>query len=204
MEMVWSDKFKPTPPTAEVTEFVAPQSLPLFRWTSQTVLRDDVECFNASFGEPQDCPAGCFHGPGYGIRVGERVGWLGFEFDDGFVPLPSSYFDVFATDVILFDIDTWLVISNADWTTAWSGLVPTLARDPDTNRAALLSIAAILYTHHSASLALDLVNNPAIAADVGILTLISELPVVGSSDLYSEARSIAQGLLERVAATGQG
>lgn len=190
------EMFHPTPTTAKVNAFVAAQQLPLFRWTHQTLLRDGYECFYASFGEPQDCPAGCFYGSAYGIRVGDRVGWLGFESLDGYEPLPGSDFDVLATDSILFDIDTWLAISDADWTTAWHGLVPALARDPDTGRAALLSIAAILYTHHSRPLSLDLANNPAIAADVEILTLISELPVVGSPDIYGEARAIARTLLE--------
>ncbi len=190
------DVFTPTPTTTKVNEFVAAQGLPSFRWTDQTLMRDGYECFYASFGEPQDCPSGCFYGSAYGIRVGDRVGWLGFEDLDGYEPLPDSYFDVIATDDILFDIDTWLAIGDADWTTAWWGLVPTLARDPDTGRSALLSIAAILYTHHSRPLSLDLVNNPAIAADVEILTLISELPVVGSPDIYDEAREIARDLLE--------
>lgn len=192
------DAFTPTPTTAKVNEFVAAQGLPLFRWTDQTLLRDGYECFYASFGEPQDCPSGCFYGLAYGIRVGDRVGWLGFMDFDGYEPQPDSYFDVIATDDILFDIDTWLAISDADWTTAWLGLVPALARDPDTGRAALLSLAAILYTHHSRPLSLDLVNNPAIAADVEILTLISELPVVDAPDLYAEAREIARDLLEHI------
>ncbi len=194
----------PTPATAAVNEFVASQGLPLFHWTHQIVMRDGYECFGVSFGPGQDCPAGCFYSWAYGIRVGERVGWLGFENAWDFAPPPESCFDVLPTDAILFDFDTWLAISDADWSTAWNGLVPLLARDPDTARAALLNIATILYTHHSRLLALDLVNNPAVATDVEILTLLSELPVVGAYDLYSEARSIALGLLGSAAPPGLG
>jgi hypothetical protein len=196
------DEFKPTPATAAVTDFVADQNLPLLRWTHQVILRDNYECFYTTFGEPQDCPSGCIYEVGYGIRVGDRVGWLGFEYLSSYEPQPESYFDVTPSDAILFDFDTWLAISNANWSIAWEGLVPTLARDPDTDRAALLSIAAILYTHHSAALALDIVHNPVVATEVEILTLISELPVVGPGDIYSEARDIALRLLGGLVSPG--
>ena len=191
------EAFQPTPPTAAVNAFVESQSLPLFRYTHQVLIRDDVECFYSVFGEPQDCPSGCFYSYGFGLRYGDHLGWLNFDFANGYEAAPSSYFDVLSSDTALFDVDTWFVISDTNWAMAWQSVVPALARDEDTGRSALLSIAGILYTHHSLSMALDLVNNPAVAADVEILTLLSELPVVGvgDMDLYDEPRNRALELL---------
>ena len=185
----------PRQPTPAVRQFIADQDLPDVHDGRQILVSGPVEFFSAEYGSPQDCLSGCFYSSAYGLRYDDHIGWLYFNDYDGYEAPPDAYYDVLPTDEILFDVDYWFTISEANSSTFWQGLLPLLARDPDTGRDSLLNIAVLLYSHIDERLASDLVENPAVGIDAEILTLVSELPVAGEPDRYLEVRNRALELL---------
>jgi len=183
------------PVTQQVEDYVSSLDLPQVREIHQVLDRDPVEFFWVSFGPGQDCPSGCFYAKIFGVRVGDRVGWTYSDFTE-YEPSLAKRFDVLETDKELFHVDLWFVLSGEDWQSNWYGLMPTLARDADTDRIALLNIAVMLNTHYSKDLSLDLVYNPTVESDAEILGVLSELPVFWESDPYKETRDRALELLE--------
>jgi hypothetical protein len=102
-----------TEPTAgplpnDVVQFVSP--LPKLR--SATTVFEFPEkgflLFNATYGDPQDCPAGCFYSQAWGIKYAGQIGWI-----DG-APAGQPQYDVKPTDQFLFDDVLWSRIQK-EW-----------------------------------------------------------------------------------------
>ena len=183
-------------PTAPVREFVADAGLPGLQYAAQILRTPDLEFFCAVYGEPQDCPAGCAYSRGYGVRVGNRIGWMELMDQDGiYGSLADDFFDVTAADHALFERRVWDELEGADAVAARRALMPMLAKDPDTDRDALLGIAEQLYVRVSYTLAQDLVRNTAVAHDEGILVVLCGLPVTVGQDTYASVRAQAEVLL---------
>src|SRR3954469_12802521 len=91
-----------TPPLPDdVAQFVTP--LPKLR-TATTVFefpKKGFLLFTATYGDPQDCPAGCFYAQAWGIKYAGRIGWI-----EG-APVTTPRYDVKPTDQFLFDEVLW-------------------------------------------------------------------------------------------------
>src|SRR3954468_7737497 len=89
-----SEIIEPAPPQvpADVAEFVS--ALPKLR-SATTVFAFPEQgflLFSAFYGEPQDCPAGCFYAEAWGIKYAGRIGWI-----EG-APATEVRYDVRPTD----------------------------------------------------------------------------------------------------------
>src|SRR3954468_4637980 len=91
--------------------------------------------FTASYGEPQDCPSGCFYSTAWGIKYAGRIGWIYGA------PTMSSFYDVRTSDSFLFDETLWDRMEK-EWVGAEFRIV--LASDSDTPITALERLATRL------------------------------------------------------------
>src|SRR5712671_3353740 len=80
---------------SDVAQFLTP--LPKLRSASTVfaVPEKGFLLFTASYGDPQDCPAGCFYAQAWGIKYAGRIGWV--------YGAPGTRYDVRTTDEFLFD-----------------------------------------------------------------------------------------------------
>lgn len=180
-------------PTEAVLAFVDSQDVPLLRGTTQLAIRADLEFFRTEFGEPMDCQAGSVFLSANGLRLGERVGWLYVDGEQGFLPDRSAYFDVAAADTTLFATDLWddLGTGFPGRDLVWNLLLPLLAADPDTPPGTLLAIAGRLDGHIEPWVASRLLENPVARQDEAILQILASLPVF-QGDPYADVRSRAR------------
>jgi len=91
----------------DVAQFVAP--LPKLRSVSTVFSVPDQGflLFTASYGDAQDCPAGCFYAQSWGIKYAGQIGWVGVQRANAADPLSGKYYDVRSTDQFLFDESLW-------------------------------------------------------------------------------------------------
>jgi hypothetical protein len=156
---------------------------------------DEVEFFRLEYGPPQDCPAGCFFDSIVGVRSSTNLGWLHPRLDE---VADADYFDVRETDSVLWTEELWAELESTDQGVFWSGLMPTLAADPSTDREALLRIAERIETFITPHVGWELLENPSVESDREILTRLSQLPVY-QGDTYEPIRSKASELLDGLA-----
>ena len=122
----------------DVAGFVAP--LPNLRSVSAVFSVPDQGflLFTASYGDPQDCPAGCFYAQSWGIKYAGQIGWIGVSRANGFDPSTARYYDVRSTDQYLFDEALWNRLAK-EWIGAEFRVM--IACDPDTPPEALGRLA---------------------------------------------------------------
>lgn len=63
----------------DVQTFVRAEGLPKVRKVREVFALDSVRMYRVSYGEPQDCPSGCFYLGGTLLKVGSRLGWIGLD-----------------------------------------------------------------------------------------------------------------------------
>jgi hypothetical protein len=88
----------------------------------------DVAVFRVTYGEPQDCPSGCFYLDATGVRVGSRLGWTAQGV--GSTPTPAV-FVVAAEDSLRFTPRLLDDLKTADFY-AFTELAFALACSPNT------------------------------------------------------------------------
>ncbi len=158
---------------------------------------EDLQVFQVSYGEPQDCPSGCFYSKATGIKHNNKIAWISINNYDDFDIKDMQMYDFDSTDNYLFtDIFFNKLKSKDDWVYQYAFL-PLLAKDPSTPNETLLKIAKGLSSYIQPSLASSLLENPDVQQNKQILTIIANLPVF-SGDAYKEARSNAQNLLNNL------
>ncbi|MBK9304770.1 MAG: hypothetical protein IPM94_13085 [bacterium] len=193
--------WSPTPPSDEAAAFVAQEPFTPLQYTHQIMDWNGIELFVCKFGEGLDCPAGCIYSAAYGLNYGDRVGWIGFDHYHSYEPDSTRFYDFIGTDTMLFDADTWFALMTRDVHACFEMLMPALAADGDTGRGALLTLSTLLYTHESREIAENLVENPSLAEDAEILSILAALPVM-RYDMYAAARARAQELLDALGSPG--
>lgn len=100
-------------------------------------LRDDVNgllIFRASYGEPQDCPAGCFYSAAWGLAYRGQIGWIGVASPTG----TASLYDVKPQDSELFEDRLWDALKS---NYIFGAFRMMLACDADTPAATLVRLA---------------------------------------------------------------
>lgn len=92
-----------------IEAFVETAQLPSAQPTKiiYTVPAQALTFFTVSYGEPQDCLAGCFYSQGYGLQYQERIGWMSFDHFDQAVSdeviAALTRFDIRSSDTGLYD-----------------------------------------------------------------------------------------------------
>ena len=98
-------------------------------------LNDDatgILIFSASYGEPQDCPAGCFYAKAWGLAYRGQIGWIT-------APGPTAtVYDVKPDDSALFEDRLWNALSAHH---IFGRFRMMLACDADTPAATLVRLA---------------------------------------------------------------
>ena len=155
----------------------------------------NLQVFSVSYGEPQDCPSGCFFSDATGIKYGTKIGWISINDYDNINVSKLIMYDFGASDTYLYtDEFSQSLKSKNNWVYQ-NAFLPELTKDKDVPRNVLLKIANGLSSYIQPSLANNLLENSAVKNDSEILTIIANLPVF-SGDAYGEVRAKAQALLK--------
>lgn len=179
----------------DVLEFVASQQLPKTQDTEAILHIPDqqVVAFRVQYGEPNDCPSGCFYSVAFGLRYQTKIGWVRVEDYDQNDVSGLTYFDVDSADSHLFSSALWDDLNGADSWFYRHALLRAFAKDPDTPVGVLKRLAEGLYTYGDEYLGWLLLDHPKIVSNVEILTIIANLPAFGEG--YARLRAKAQELL---------
>lgn len=168
-----------------------------------TVAEGDVQMFGVAFGQPRDCPAGCFFSRGYGLKFRGRIGWMGLDAygGDDSVRTEVTYFDVQPEDSQLFKDTTRAQLEAAltdDGRTladpAYDQFLEMLAEDEDTPSDTLLDLAELLHDQYRPATGLALLENSVVRSNETILEVLAGLSASG----YKQVRSQAQDLLDQL------
>lgn len=132
-----------------ITSFIKAQKLPMLQESDIKTerLHEDVVMFTVGYGEPMDCPSGCFYSRAVGILFRGRAGWLTVDNYDRTADTvnAASYFDFRRTDQALFSEQfADQLISKDEY--AHGGLRRLLARDKDTPVSVLERLTANITT----------------------------------------------------------
>jgi hypothetical protein len=172
-----------TPPLPDdVAQFVTP--LPKLR-TATTVFEFPEKgflLFTATYGDPQDCPAGCFYAQAWGIKYAGRIGWIEAA------PVTTPRYDVKPTDQFLFDEVLWNRIEK-EW--IGGGFRMMLSCDFDTPTEALERLATRLPEDGWPFLADLLVDVAQRRDERRVAEIISQLGASTYNYSYSRAHAAA-------------
>ncbi len=165
--------------------FPRPQPVKSLYWDGT----EDVTVFLVSYGDPQDCPSGCYYAGAYGLKYRGKIGWL----TPGIVPM----FDLDSNDTFLFSDGFWTQLDvNANY--SYRGLyVPLMIKDSDTPVPVLKRIANGLSSYIMPYYGELLLANQHVVTNREILTILSVLPVF-QGDGYASIRRRALDLLSQL------
>lgn len=151
-------------------------SVGLYRDSSHGLL-----LFSTSFGEPQDCPSGCFYSSALGISYRGRAGWLVVNaYDDTATPVRAAgrMFETTDDDAYLFSL--FLGPTEPRFGAADSFIRPVLLSNllhsPVVPRALLQRKIDSLFGNLDQYMANLLVQLPTVRSDAGLLTSLAFLP----------------------------
>ena len=172
-------------------------SVGLYRDASHQLL-----IFSASFGEPQDCPAGCIYSSALGISYRGRAGWLVVDaFNDTATSgrTAARMFEPTRGDAYLFSLflgPTEPQFGAADWL-IYGPFLSNLLHSPVVPRALLQRKVDSLFGHLDQYMATLLIRLPTVRRDARLLTSLAFLPNGGPP--YDGARSSALSGLRALA-----
>ncbi len=190
----------PTSPTSSPIEtFVNSFDFPKMQGVNILIdiPEENIKVFQISYGEPQDCPSGCFFSRATGIKNNNKIAWISINNYDDFDVSNLQMYDFDSSDSYLFTDEFFNKLKSRDSWVYQYAFLPLLAKDPDTPNETLLKIAEALSSDIQPLLANSLLENPSVQQNKEILTIIANLPVF-SGDAYEEVRSKAQDLLNNL------
>lgn len=163
-----------------------------------------IEVFWVSFGEARDCPSGCFYSKAYGLKLRDRIGWMGIDAygRDDSVTTKVNYFDVQAGDSTLFDKDVRGQLEAAQEGSdrsyagaAYDHFLQMLAGDEDTPSSTLFDLAERLEEAYRPELGYALLENTIVRSSKPILEVLAGLSEEGR---YETIRDRARELLDEL------
>lgn len=177
------------PQDTSIEGWIRGQNLPK-QQPYKTVLQNPfIYIFRVQYGEPSDCPSGCFYASAVGIKFNNDIGWLQ-SYDTANIKR-WFFYDVRPSDNYLFSQTFWEDLLNTDQWIYYNALLPVLVKDNDTPIEALERITKGLYTYIYSYLGELLLLNSKANSDKDILTLLANLPV-SQGDAYSAVREKAK------------
>jgi len=103
------------------------------------IAAQNLKVFKVSYGEPQDCPSGCFYSNATGIKYGNKIGWISINDYDHINVSKLIMYDFDASDTYLYtDEFSQLLKSKDDW--AYHRFLQELSKDKDVPKNVLLKI----------------------------------------------------------------
>lgn len=177
LALVGCDTALTQPPNDLIGHFLRSEGIPKVESVDYLLVMPEhsITLFRVRWGR-QDCPSGCIRITEYGLRVGDRVGWVG---------PPSgranrAVFDVLPTDSALFSAEFVQRVAGEVWV-GWL-VHELLADDPDTSLDGLLNIIDTLQESGWPQLGLLLLQNPKVA---GSRTALEALASLRDTERYS-------------------
>jgi len=164
----------------------------------------DAQFFWISFGEPRDCPSGCFYSKAYGLAFRDRIGWMRLDAygRDDSVQTRVTDFDIQPQDKVLFREglrqrfrQVQAETDNSYAHAAYDHFLELLGRDADTPSETLLALARVLEDQYRPGLGRALLENAVVRSSKPILTVLAGLP---DRSGYRTIRGQAQVLLDRL------
>ena len=193
-----SDGFAVLDPTTlpvPIAQFARSQGIDKLRGYTEILNRstDDALFFRLSWGEPMDCPSGCFFASGDGLLSGGRIGWISYEAVGYLFPRIAQVFDFFRTDAQLFDTNLLPLVRDADELT-YSNYRLVLSCDGDVPEPMLLVIAESLAIDGWPFLGRALLEHATVLRSVPILEILVGI----QGNAYSDIRERATAALEAI------
>ncbi len=185
---------------SEIKTFVNAINFPKLQGISVilNVPEENLKVFQVIYGEPHDCPSGCFYSRATGIKHNNKIGWILINnYEKNFDTSKLKLYDFDPNETYLFSDDFFIKLKSKDEWVYRYAFLPLLSKDPDTPEDTLLKIAKGLSSYIQPSLANALLENPKVQTNKQILTIIANLPVY-SGDAYKEVRSKAQNMLNNL------
>ena len=199
----------PVRPEASIDSFITSQALvhPSSPKIRLEVDHPHVTFFDVSFGTPFQCdldhqPVMCQLGYATGLRYGDRIGWVVFDYfaqPDSAVIARAQFFDLRSADTELLALQFEDTLCARDYDLCHYGFPHYLARDAVTPTWRTLELARSLITFIDPQLAVTLLANPTAGSDCDVLRIIASLPVY-QGDAYAEVRAAAASRLAGLAA----
>ena len=167
----------------------------------------DLQSFTMGFGEILDCPAlfgsggdsraqECRSGIAYGVRLGDRVGWLQLEEDGLNLAEGANHFDITRPDDPILSGELWDELQRQDATLYHTYFKGRIVRDSETPLAVLHRVADELPDWMWPPAGHLLLDNPRGVADRSLVDKLAALPVF-QGDPYADVRARAASLLEQ-------
>jgi len=162
------------PPGRVIEQFVSRSGLPKVRET-RVILRlrrPELAIFTTSYGEPQDCPAGCFYFGVTGLAYHGKIGWLRSD------TAVHSPFPLAATETFLFSVafhDT-IMARLGPYNQVDNLIAPLLLQQPQVPRPLLMRYVERVYADIDDRIASLLANSPAVEREPDILTIVANMP----------------------------
>jgi hypothetical protein len=158
----------------------------------------DITLFTLMYGEPQDCPSGCFYSTAYGLRNGAKIAWLAVDDMDEVNLDDLELYEFDARDSILFTDAGFRAIDALDSYFYHSHFLTRLAASTTVGTGPLVSVAQTLPGWISPYLADVLIANPVVRTSREVLVVLADLPVYNYDDSYGRVRAEAQRLLGKL------
>lgn len=182
---------------------VRAEGLSPVREIREVFAQDSVRLYRVLYGEPQDCPSGCFYLGGTVLKVGSRIGWIEFDsWAPKFDPVRSLYVPAMWGDhnFRVVDADTVLISERllADLRAAdvryYVVLRTYLGLYEDTPEPVLWLVATRALAEVNSAAMWFLVTHPNSQCSRRILEYLAEFR--SASALYREIRVRARASLE--------
>ena len=93
--------------------------------------QQNLKVFKVSYGEPKDCPSGCFYSNATGIKYGDKIGWISINDYDHINVSKLVMYDFDTSDTYLFTDDFFLALKTKDDWVYQNAFLPKLAEDKD-------------------------------------------------------------------------
>jgi hypothetical protein len=154
----------------------------------------DVWFFSQPYGNPQDCPSGCFYSSLVGLMNGDTIAWIEIydheELD--FSDVELYQFDT--QDSYLFRPEMLRAFEALDHGFFHSVFLYRIAESTEVGVGPLASVAYELFDYIAPRLAETLISNPVVRADQEVLFTLAGLPHF-EDDPYANVRLEARSLL---------
>ena len=173
-------------------DFAADQTTPPIRTYERLVSESvDTFLFSMQWGEPQYCPSGCFYVGSFGLKVGDRIGWL----TDGlyYTANPPRYFRFLPGDSSVLRPE-FLDRIQRNEPRGYADLRFRACCDINTDEGLLFRIALQIHPFGHQRHARALLENPTAIRSVRILEVLAALPETDYLDQSTKARQLLNDL----------
>lgn len=96
---------------------------------SINIPEQNLKIFRISYGEPQDCPSGCFYSNATGIKYRDKIGWISINDYDHIDISNLVMYNFDASDAYIYTDDFLSALKTKDFWVYQNALLPKLIED---------------------------------------------------------------------------